>query len=388
MNASSRFDVTIWSARLALVNSTGYSATTILPLWIAALPSSLAVPSDQIGLVGTLQLVTCGIFCFAAPLISGRHSPLPAARLSLAVSAVGCLGAGASLAWGSFVLFALFSLLIGAGFGMLLAMTNRIVAVSDHVQHGYAIFQIVEVCFASALFLAGSKLVNEVHGGGLFLTLAAICLLALLTLHRLPGGKSASRQPDLPRLGGLSIQGVVMLVAMLCFFIGQSSINSYLIPIGVRSGWNAETVAHIVAAGMLFALGGATAARLVGDRFGIARPIGVVGLLLALDFILLTADLSPEAFAVGAMFVSSGTIFVVPYFFTSLARADTDGHHASLGPVFLIGGVSFGPLLATSLTQNGDYGRLGGVGASFVVLAVIMTLANSWASRARIVSVV
>ena len=361
---------TMWTVRLALVNSTGFSLTTILPLWIAALPTVLHVAPWQVGLLGTLQLATCGMCNIAAPWLAPRSAELTVARMALSIAVLGCLCEGLALSVGdkSLVLFGLAAMLSGAAFGVLLAMTNRIMAGSDHAQHGYAIFQIVEVCFASAVFVTGAILVRG-SGSMLFMASAAICLLGLAALHRLPDPnltlhKSQTHAPS-SKLGGF-----LMLGSMLCFFSGQSSINSFLIPIGARSGLDDQTVAHIVGAGMVFALGGATMARVLGERFGTIVPLITVGMLMAFDFVLITAPAPPLGFAIGAALIPSGTIFVVPYFFTALARADREGRFASLGPAFLIGGVSLGPLIAGLLGNGMGYARLGWTSALLVSIGV------------------
>jgi len=360
MRLSTEPSGTIWTIRLAIVNSIGFGATTIMPLWIAAMPSALGMPAWQIGLVATAQLVACGLFNVASPWLLGRMAPLAVARNALLIATLACLGQALALALEgppALPFFAASALVSGAALGVLLGMTNRIMAGGDHVQKGYAVFQIVEVCFASALYLAGAALLGQFGPRAIFFLASGIGAAGLAVLYRLAGPQATGRSDAAP-LGQpppLRLHGIMLLLAMLCFFSGQSSINSFVIPIGRDIGLDAASVSHIVGAGMILALIGAAMARMMGERLGVAAPIALVALLLAADFLFLTRSPLPWGFAIGVGLIPLGTILAVPFFFTALARVDAGGRFAAVGPAFLLGGVALGPLIATAL--DGTIGR-------------------------------
>lgn len=373
-----------WAWRLAFANSIGFSATTILPLWIAALPVMLGVSAWRIGAIGTAQLVACGAANLATPWLARARSPLAVARLALAIAAAGSSGEALALGLGAALpAFAATAIVAGIGFGMVLAMTNRLMAGSAHAQHGYAIFQIVEVCFASSLFVIGARLVQS-GGSALFALAAGLCLAGLVALVHLPalppGDAEISATPVARRTPRLA--AAALLAAILCFFAGQSSINSFLLAIGRASGWSDAAAARIIASGMVCALAGATAARLLGERLGTIRPLALAAALLAADFLLITHRPSPAIFAIGAILVSTGTIFVVPYFFTALARMGGEGRYAALGPAFLIGGVSLGPLVGGLVDGAAHRGLLGWIASLLVAVAIaLVTVATVISGR-------
>ncbi|WP_419814282.1 MFS transporter [Glacieibacterium sp.] len=368
---------TAWTVRLAIVNSIGFSATTIMPLWIAALPSTLGLPAWQIGLVATAQLIACGLFNVASPWLFGRLPPLIVARFTLIVATVAGLLQATALTAASLPAFAAAALVSGAVLGVLLGMTNRIMAGVSHVQKGYAVFQIVEVCFASALYLGSAGLLDRLGPQAIFVLMAITGAGGVAALHGLAAPRSGDGhaplvEVDRPRF----LHGALLLIAMLCFFSGQSSINSFVIQIGHDIGLDAASVAQIVGTGMICALAGAAAARLMGERFGTTVPIVVVALLLAADFLFLTRSPSPTGFALGVGFIPLGTIMAVPFFFTALARVDARGRFAAVGPAFLLGGVALGPLISTAL--DGAIGRvaLGVVAGSLMTVAGLLAFAH------------
>ena len=79
-------------------------------------------------------------------------------------------------------------LLCGSGFGVLLNVTNRLVAVSSAPQRGYAIVQLVEVLFCIGFYL-GVPLITERFGTlSVFAALAALCAGVFLLLAGVPVG--------------------------------------------------------------------------------------------------------------------------------------------------------------------------------------------------------
>jgi hypothetical protein len=383
---------TIWTVRLAIVNSIGFSATTIMPLWIATLPSALGTPAWQISLIATIQLVACGLFNVASPWLSSKMKPLEVARIALLIATLACLGQAVALTHAGLALpvFAAAAAVSGAALGVLLGMTNRIMAGVDHVQKGYAIFQIVEVCFASTFFLTSAWLLKQHGPWTIFLVASAVSAAGLAALHGLANPRQFVADPAIVADGRPHfLRGMLLLIAMLCFFSGQSSINSFIIPIGRGIGLDAASVAQIVGAGMVFALFGAAAARIIGERFGLAGPIAWAALLLAADFLFLTRSPLPIGFAIGVAFIPFGTILALPFLLTALVQADAGGRIAAIGPAFILCGVALGPLISTTL--DGVIGRaaLGFVAALLIVsagciIAVTQTksLSRAFSSRA------
>jgi hypothetical protein len=121
--------------RIALVNSVGFSASAAVPLWVGSVAAHFGYPSWGAGAVATAQLACAALLNAAIPwLFRGAHLK----KLAFVAAAVALLGNG--LAWlGSSSLFIAGCLLCGAAFGVLLNVTNRLVAGSSSPQRGNAI---------------------------------------------------------------------------------------------------------------------------------------------------------------------------------------------------------------------------------------------------------
>ena len=133
--------------RISLANSVGFSASTAVPIWVASAGAHFGFPSWGAGAVATGQLACAALLNATTPwLFRGAHLK----KLAFVAAAVAFLGNG--LAWlGSSPVFIAGCLLCGAAFGVLLNVTNRLVASSSAPQRGYAVVQLVEVLFCIAI---------------------------------------------------------------------------------------------------------------------------------------------------------------------------------------------------------------------------------------------
>lgn len=354
--------------RLAVVNSIGFSASTILPLWLGDISAHLGAPAWYGGMVATLQLSVCALMNVATPFLFRRAAPVRLGRAALLVAAAGNITASFS----NPVAFLAGGVVGGASLGVLLNCTNRLAAGFHQVQSAYSIFQIVEVCFGASLFLGASRLAQGLGFGSMFTLCAALEVIGAAVLPAMARPPEQSRAARAPRRFADASSGGLALLALMIFFVGQSSINSFMIPIGREAGLESGQISGFLAAGMFSALAGAFGARILGERLGLTLPVIIVALLLAATFLLITSTRSHALFVAAAILLPCCTILVVPYFFTWLAKLDRSGRFASVGPAFLLSGVALGPTLAVFTRSHFGFRALGVAAASAMGLAALM----------------
>jgi hypothetical protein len=287
-------------------------------------------------------------------------------------AAVALLGNG--LAWlGSSSAFIAGCLLCGAGLGVLLNVTNRLVAGSSAPQRGYATVQLVEVLFCIGFFLGVPPLVERFGILSVFATLATLCAGVFLLLAGVPVSSHvpvAKLKPGaLPNTGAAALS----LCAAALLFAGYSSVSASLVSIGAAIGLSVLWVGRVMALGLLAGLGGAIIARGLGERAGAFLPLlagtGVVGC----DMLVVTLG-GGAAFILGAIVLFTCMVFLVPYIYALLAALDKSGRWGSIGPGFVLTGVALGPGIAGVVTRGVDFTTLGYVSFSMVVAAMTLFL--------------
>lgn len=382
--------------RIALVNSVGFSASTAVPIWVGSVGAHFGYPSWGAGAVATGQLACAALLNAATPwLFRGAHVK----KLAFVAAAVALLANG--LAWlGSSSVFIVGCLLCGAAFGVLLNVTNRLVAGSSAPQRGYAVVQLVEVLFCIGFFLGVPPIVERFGSLSVFAALAVLCAGVFLLLAGVPVSAPGGLEVDAPvsTEGGViklkpdgappnTGAAVLSLCATVLLFAGQSSVNASLVSIGAAVGLNVLWVGRVISLGLLASLCGAIFARGLGERAGLLRPLLAGAGVLGSAMLVVTLGRGAAAFIGGAIVLFMGIVFVVPYIYALLAGLDKAGRWASIGPAFVLTGWALGPGIAGVVIRGVDFTTLGYVALACVAVAMTLFLcAQRLRSRAELAS--
>ncbi len=385
--------------RICLANSIGFSASTAVPIWVGSVGAHFGFPSWGAGAVATGQLACAALLNAATPwLFRGAHL----GRLAFGAAAVALLGNG--LAWrGSSAAFIAGCLLCGAGFGVLLNVTNRLVANSSAPQRGYATVQVVEVLFCIVFYLGVPPIVERFGTLAVFAALAALCAGVFLLLAGVPvdvpgasevtarhallgsqGGTVELRPGGVPPNAGAA---VLSLCAAALLFAGYSSINSSLVSIGATVGLSVLWVGRVIALGLLAGLSGAMVARGLGERAGLLVPLLAGAGVLGGDVIVMTLAGGGTVFIGSAIVMFMDMVFLVPYIFALLAVLDKAGRWASIGPGFVLTGAALGPGIAGIVNRGVDFTTLGFTALACIALAMTFFLCAQRLRAGRLLSI-
>jgi hypothetical protein len=371
--------------RIALANSIGFSASTAVPIWVASIGAHFGFAPWGAGAVATGQLACAALLNTATPwLFRGAHLR----RLAFLGAAVALLGNG--LAWLGFSsLFIAGCLLCGAGFGVLLNVTNRLVASSRAPQRGYATVQLVEVLFCIGFYLSVPLIAERFGVLSVFAGLAVLCAAVFVLLAGVPvsapDGSTVTVGDDVhagaeghivklqwddtpPNTGA----AILSLFGATLVFAGYASVSSSLVLIGAAVGVSVLWVGRVMAMGLLAGLGGAVFARELGERVGLLRPLLAGAAVLGGDTLVVTLSGGTATFVGGAIVLFIGSTFVVPYIFALLADLDKAGRWASIGPAFVLTGVALGPGIAGVVSRGVDFTTLGYVAVACIAAAMTL----------------
>ncbi len=356
--------------RLAIINTVGFSASTVMPLWLGGIAGHFGMPSWFAGLAVAVQLGSAALFNLATPVLFHRVPLLLLARMAMAVAGIAYLLALLP----SPVVFLAALVLSGAALGTGLNVINRLMGSSEHVQHGYALFVVMEVVIATILFLTGSMLIARFGLMAVFAEVAVVAGLAFLLLMKLPaeiairassGAKDASVWPR---------EGFIGLAAFACFFIGQATINAFMPIIGQETGLSFAVANQAIALGMAFGFAGGMLARFVGERVKPVVPVLIVTIVLACTALLLTFAQSAAVFRAGVFVLAGSTMFVVPYFFAQLGAFDRSGRFTGFGPAMMLTGLAIGPGTAVLLRQTFGLSAVGLFSSVMLLLSGVVFL--------------
>ncbi len=333
---------------LAAINAIGFSATTIMPLWIGGIAAYLGAPGWFAGLAVFLQVGMAAICNLGSPLVFRNVAALPLARIALAVATIGYLSA----AMASPVVFLIACMVSGGALGVLLNVTNRMMGSVEHVQSAYALFVLIEVIVATAMFLGGAWIIAEFGLWSVFLMLAGVTTIGVLLLATIRIDDAILEKFNfrgaLPNLR----RAILCLAAFALFMMGQGALNSFMPIIGQNAGLDAGRAAQYIGFGMPAGFVGALLAKLLGERMKPAWPIFLVVLVLSATAFSVIAVPSTIGFVAAILTIALCTMLAVPYFFAILAGFDDNGRYTAPGPAMMLAGIAIGPSVAVLLSET------------------------------------
>jgi len=351
--------------RLSCVNAVGFSGSTVMPLWLGSIAGHFGMPPWFAGAAVMALLGGSALFNLATPILFRTVALLPLARTSLLIAAFSYALGMVHSPW----LFLTACLLTGGALGVLLNVTNRLMGSHEHVQKGYAIFQLIEIFFATALFLGCTTVIARFGLAAMFPLAAATGLLGLALLHRLPldGAMPAVMgETEGPAHRG---RAIVTLIAFGLFFIGQATINAFMPIIGQAAGLTAERAGQLVGLGMPFGFAGALLARVIGERVSPVMAIGVTTIVLAIAAPWVTSAPTVPLFIATVIVLVAFTIFSVPYFFAQLGALDRHGRYTAFGPAMMLAGIAIGPSAAVLINSRLGLAAVGLLSSAFLLIA-------------------
>ena len=358
-----KFDV----AALSIAYGVGYCSAASMPLWIAAAMKSGIATVSGVGWLGTGELLATAISILAVSTLSGAVSPR-----KLAVAAA-LLAASANI----IAMFGLPGLIVGRlltglAIGALLATVTGAAARRTDAQRVLAVMQAAVVIVISSVFAVSGLVMGHAGATGLFALSSALAVLtAIVAWLGLPKEATAPPQQEqkasaavlAPLLGCLGL-------ASLC--ISQGTIWTYIVAIGSRLGFDPHTVGVSIAVGTPITLSGPIAARLVGERAGLLKPLFVAIIFVGAAVFALFNAPSPLLWSLFIGLFLAGVAFCTIYSIALLGRWDKVGGFASAPPGFIMVGGALGPVLGSNLISADHFKLFALAAATPVALSIAL----------------
>lgn len=353
---------------LCLGNAIGGGSSAAVPLWVGAIVSGGTLPATQVGWLASGQSACIAISVFALAGLGKRLKPRWVVVLAAAMTVLSNLISMSS----AFGLLIIGRLLSGLAAGALLATVTRVAARRHKAQRVLALMEGSTVLLVSLVYWTSPRLIDRYGVAALFALLAgAAVLLAFAALTRFP---SESPAPEEPRrtATGLTLAPIVGSLALAVACVGQSMGSTYIVVIGTGLGLNSGTMATVLAISFPIVMLGPISAYLLGERFGLLRPLLIGFTLLAIDLLVLAHATVPLLFCLCAAGLNLWLTFCGPYAIALLGRLDLSGRFAGATPAIVMMGAAVGAALGSRLIGGPSFQPLSVIGASIIATAIAL----------------
>jgi len=339
-------------AALALVALVGEYSLLIMPFILGAMMDSNHLSETRAGQLVSLQLLAMAIASVAVSVrLRAGQSVRP--LLAVAISAI-CVANILCTFEVSPAVFAAARALTGLGEGTVMAAAAAAVCATANPHRVFSMIGTAVAVAAALALVATPWLVAHAGARGVFWLLAAVPLLLLPMLARVPILARASETSFglMPR--GIRVRAAALLVAFLLLWCGASGLWVYAERIGAYQGLSFQQVGLWLGIGQLAGVAGPLAAAWGAPRLG-ARTSLITGCFgMAIAAVCFVFGGNAWLYGVGSCLASFWIMFVVPCFRSHMAELDGSGRTVAASAGFYTVGFGVAPIVVAAITTEGQ----------------------------------
>jgi MFS family permease len=367
---------------MTLVGLAGSSIAIIIPILIDAFSryrgldtgaAASVMSGEMLGMTISTALVAPAVRRFDRRLL---------ALLSLVLCAVADVASMAPV-HGASSLYAL-RLAAGLGEGGMIAVVAAALGGTAVPARNFAIFVACNMLLSAIMFRIVPPLLVSFGINGVFgalLVLLGIAALALLIFPaRVPAPPGGSASGTSVNASPLNMTVLLALIGVLIFFTACGTVWPLMPYFADLLKVPASTVASTLSNATMIGLVAALLATFVGARWGRMVPL-VVAAGLLIVCMLAIGGLGASMFALAAALFMGAYMFSTPFYYATLAAADSSGRAVAFSMSVQFLGLTIGPLLGPRL--NGYANGMGSIWAGIVLMVVAVAFISAAGAKIR-----
>lgn len=353
----------------------------IAPVFLNALVLEFGFTTTQGGLIISAEMGGIAIFGF---FVSPQLANVSKRTVAIIAAVLTIIAQLASLFLTSFEYLFAARCVAGAGLGALYACGAAATAMSSMPERFFALITAAVALFMAVfvVVLGYSTKAYGVSGGYGVLAVATILSLPLLRLMPTEISKNSKdhHHVRMPHKG----LGFLLMLGIFPILVTGSGVITFLVVLGVNTGYSSEEVSVILGMTYIFAIGASIFVAWMGVRYGYSGPLFLGMLVYAFaGWYLCTAE--QQWIYVAANFAKTFGIFLItPFIFGIAAKLDKWGRWTAVIASTTTAAGTLGPTLAGVIMQYGSARMLGfAVAAGSITSLVITQVAVRLISRIK-----
>ena len=338
------------------ISALGALPYNLLPLFFETAQEFHELSDHQAGLLGS-----CFFIGFTLAM-GGAHTWIRRINwrtTSFGAITVAALGLVATAMVDGFLPMALLMALAGGACSVLYGIGTTALGDTTRVTRWYGLKIASEAALGALLLWVLPVTVTGRWGfTGLVIAMAVVLFALSPFLVRLPTSKVRNHIRHSTSAAPLRLTLWLALAGVMLYMLSITMVWTLIEHLAIDRGIDAITAAHVLSIGLLFAAAGSLAASWLGDRPGLAAPLGVSTMLLLLSFILLGRFESTAGYATASSLFTFAFGLGIPFMIAVVAKLDIDGRHVVLTVPAIGIGVMLAPVAGADLAGLGGYAML------------------------------
>jgi predicted MFS family arabinose efflux permease len=365
---------------LMIISAYGALPFNMAPLLIGTIVTDFNASEASAGLLVSAELIAIALTII---LLSAVAEKLPLRKLALAatlsLTAINLLSALPDN------MTTLMVLRIGAGFaaGVMITIAYYLVGISTAPVRLFGLLTVGNVLVGVIFLMLLPSAIETWHYRGAYAVMAAPILVVAFLLVYIGHPENGNPQPESSAAGSLGWLALLFVVAVFLVQASEGGYYAFVELIGRRLLVAPDTIGLTLAASYLLSLGGSSLASILGDRFGVLKPllIGMTGHALAVWFVVFASD--QTAYLIPLLLQSLFFFLFLPYMLGLAATLDHSGHLSTLAGGVSLLGMGIGPFLSGTLVETWGYATIAYNVVGSVVVGYLLMLLVSRRMHAR-----
>ncbi|HEY6483354.1 MAG TPA: MFS transporter [Steroidobacteraceae bacterium] len=364
---------------MAAYSIVGNTVLAVQPIVVGAMVDLLHFSQRQAGFIAAAEL--SGFSLGGACLLTFVHR---ANRRVIAISGVAlvCVADVLACLIKSFPLMLVDRSLAGVGSAVAYAIFPVLAAASAKPERVFGIINATSIAYAGVFVWIGPTLIAKWGLPGIYLVMVALAVLVSPSIFWTPAYGPKSRTAL--AAGAAHLRGwlaananvLILLVVLVCLYVGHGGIWAYQERIGVAAGIPRAQVGRLLGSSMLiWGVAGSLLSSWVGLSIGRIWPqiISFGGSIMAA--MLLVAGTGPVAYGIACALIAASWFFGLPYLTGLLALFDPKGRANIAGMLASTTGSALGPAVAAILIGYGSgYPAIGAMAGVCYLLCLVLVL--------------
>lgn len=349
---------------------TAFSSQMVVPLWIGAIIDDYQLTTEVAGRVASIEFITVAIVSL---LIATQVHRVNVRLLSVFGLICLLIGNGVAILASDLTLLTICRTFAGLGKGLIVAGVFSLVARTANPTKSFAILNASYAAFSAAFYLIVPIFIERNGASGAFAIMFSITFIGSLLVFWIPTGRSDTAiTKTQTEPGTVGLAGVLVLLALVMLWTGNSAISTFIERIGIRSGLDVTEIGAVLSLSALLTILGPSLAHFLHTRFGFSKPLNIALILKIVVALVLCNVINATAFVVSAPFLNLIALFIVPYLMGLMSMADPKGRLAAAAAAAMTAGGSLGAYVGgVTLTQT-SYSMLSVVAIAFFILVMVL----------------
>ena len=339
------------------------------PIFLAIMGDVYGLNPTQLGLLAATDMIGMLVVSLLGFWWLPRCNHGHLIRLSIVTMAVGYFLIPSVGSFEMLLLIRAVSGLLGHGVAFVLATT--LLCRTAKPERAIAI-SVVSQLFTSSVLVSGLPWVlGKIGLIGTFILIGTLILL-LSSLCRGVVGESPTHRTQKPKGLSLSLALGWLLIALVCFQIGLSSVWAFIEPLASSRGLTLAETGQFLSIILPLSMSGSLLASRIDMRFGRLPPVLAAIILGITGLAIMVTSQTHLLFAAGFLCHQVAWNLGISYFYGAIVRETEGGGLESMAPGFQAAGTALGPLIAGLAVSGFTLEAVAWVSGSFMALALVI----------------